>query len=139
MNKQRLKKPSWVTASIFGEVTCILLNLIFLLIGTSLVKNESIAPQSGYYIIILGQAISVFLSCIFAGKTAGEKSGLSAMVSGGIYYLLLIAVSIMFFDGVGDRFLLGTITIVVGAGAGIYLVIKGSVPKTKKKSVRRFR
>ena len=139
MNKQHFKKFPWASTSILGGISGILLSVIFVVIGAILIKNESISPQSGYYIIIIGQAISVFIVCLLSGRMAGEKSGLSSLITGGIYYLILLAIAILFFDGVSNRLLAGTIATTLGTLGGLYFVVRGKVLNKKKKHTHRFR
>ena len=139
MNKQRSKKLSWISAASLGVIGCILISMIFLLIATALIKNESILQSSGYSIIVIGQVISVFASCLTASKLTEEKKTLACITTGGIYYLMLLAIAILFYDGMGSQFLWGTIATTVGIIGSIFIANKVKTPQRRKRRIRRFR
>ena len=139
MKNKRSIKITFPLASALGSFGCTLLGLLFSLLTTILISNESVPLQAGNYIIPAGQAISSFIGSLAAGKIAGEKNTLSAIAAGGLYFLVILLIGILFLDGVGGGFLPGTIAIILGLGGSVLLLNRRTKSKHTNRRKRRFR
>lgn len=139
MKRTKLHKLSWVSSAAIGGSICMLLSVLTALVGTILIENSYIELQSAKYVITVGQALSVFTGCFIAGKIAEQKNMLACAIAAGVYYLVLAAIAILFFDGITGQFLRGLIAVAVGAGGSVFALNRRKTTRKRKKAVLRFR
>lgn len=139
MKRTKLYKLSWISSAAIGGLVCMLLSILTALIGTILIENSYIELQSGKYVITVGQALSAFAGCFLAGKIAEQKNMLACATAAGVYYLVLAAIAILFFDGITGQFLRGLIAVAVGVGGSVFVLNRRKTTRKRKKTVRRFR
>lgn len=91
--------PSTIIKDILlGQLAGMLTSTLLLLFASVLIHNGTIAEYRINLIISSIQFVSVLISCLLAGKKAGQKYAIICGATALIHCVLLLCVTIMFFD-----------------------------------------
>lgn len=118
-NAKNSVKTNTILSLGIGIITGILTVLVSLIIGTIFINNEYIKLNNAAIIVAVIQFISVFCASFAAGKSAADQKIICSIASGCTAWFILIAIAIMFFDGVGNDMIPGLIVVAAGNIIGI--------------------
>ena len=97
-----------------GAVVSVLVTTAICMIGGWMIGSEMIAQDKIGYCSITALLASAIVGSIVAAKKIQRKRLLIALASGGIYYAVLVAATIVFFDGEFQGMGVTFITVLIG-------------------------
>lgn len=121
-----------IVSLLWGLLIGIIVSIVFSSVVGSFVLNGGIAEENTKYIAMVIQFIAAFAGSVFAGKRVGQKYAIVCGCSAAIYCLVLVASTIMFFDGAFQSAGMG-----VGMCAAGYVVACTMCMMNKRKGHRR--
>ena len=104
-----------------GAAVSILVTAVVCMIGGWMISKEMIGQEQIGYCSITALLASAFLGGMAAWKKVQRKKLLISLASGGIYFVILAAFTIVFFDGKFQGLGVTLITILLGATIPILL------------------
>lgn len=105
---------SMISGMSAGILASILTSIILAMLTAVLVINEKFSENGMHYFSFGITLVSSMIGGLIAGKRMGGKYALATFLTGGIYYLVLIGVGILLFDGLAS----GVWTILAAIGIG---------------------
>ena len=117
-----------------GAAASILSTAIICMIGSWMIGEEIIRQEQIGYCSIITLIASSMTGSLIAWRKIRRKRLLVSFASGLIYYLILIAITVVFFDGQFQGLGVTLITIIIGVNVTILLTNGG--PKGKKRMQR---
>ncbi len=82
-----------------GVGICVFLTVIFAAVAAITIQNETIMQENTGLISVLTHVVSVFIGSFIAAKLAGKMPAIFSAITCGVYFLILLAVNILFMDG----------------------------------------
>lgn len=122
-----------------GVCVTVIVTLSLSALAAIFISNEYLQITGMQYIAFLIQLVSVFLGSLLAGKTITERRLLACSAVGGVYFLSLVGLALLFFDGVSGSILYGLIGCVIGCGGALLLCTRVKNRSGSKKRRRRSR
>ena len=120
-----------------GVLLSVMVSLL-LAVGTAgLIINEKLSEGRIHYCALIITLISGTVGGFVAGKVVGSKYAVVTGLTGLVYWLVLIAVGILFFDGGFNMLWTSTAAIAVGVAASCVLCITGTRGRGKRKRLAR--
>lgn len=121
-----------ITNLLWGLLIGIIISIVFSGIVGLFVLNDGVAEENTKYFAMVIQFIAAFVGSVFVGKRVGQKYAIVCGCSAAIYCLVLVASTIMFFDGAFQSVGMG-----VGMCAAGYVVACAMCMMNKRKGHRR--
>ena len=117
-----------------GAVVSFVVTIISAVVITAMVSAGKISEWNGSYVYVL-IAVNTLIGSVVAGWKSSEKIAVIVGSTSGAYSLILIAVSILVFDGLGGKTLFCLLSVMVGAVVSCAICIrKGSGKKKRKRA-----
>lgn len=104
-----------------GAAVSILMTALVCIIGGWMIGAEMMEQNKIGYCSITALLASAILGSMVAGNKIQRKRLLISLASGGIYYAILVAVTIVFFDGSFQGMGVTLITVMIGVLASVLL------------------
>ena len=104
-----------------GALVSILMTVMICIIGGWMIGSEMIEQNKIGYCSITALLASAILGSMVASKKVQRKRFLITLASGGIYYALLVAVTIIFFDGSFQGMGVTLITVLIGVVVSVLI------------------
>lgn len=120
-------------AVIVGVVTAFAVTLLCVGIIASLMESERILEETVVYFVLGVQFASVFAGSFMAGKIASKSKLAACAATAGVYCFLLIALTILCFNGAFENVLGGMIAIALGFGLTLLLTFRKNNKSTLRK------
>ena len=133
------KKPSLPAAAGIGLIVSMVASLLITMITSICIMNEYIELNGAIYIVIIGQFICAFTGVLTAGKIAPENKMIACVVSAGAFFLIMLGIGMLLFDGVGRTALWGLLSCAAGSILGIFFIFKAQSRVGAKKRRKRSR
>ena len=108
-----------------GALVSILMTAIICIIGGWMIGSEMIEQNKIGYFSITALISSSILGSVVASKKVQRKQFLITLASGGIYFAILTAVTIIFFRGSFRGMGVTFLTVMIGTLASALLTIRG--------------
>lgn len=123
--KFRSKKGnrSLIACAAMGAGIGMLNSLLLTVLTSMLISSEKLPEEFVRYIGIGIMAISTFLAVQVGGRLSFEMKLLNGGIAALVYYLLLVASAILFFDGVFSSFAANTIAFLLSCGLSMLLLM----------------
>lgn len=122
-----------------GVALAIVTTIILSVIGAIFIQNEYLEMSAINIVAFAIQFTAAFAGALVAGKFKKSNALMSCGLAGGVYFLLLIVIGVLFCDGVGSDILLSLLTVFLGTGAAFLLCTRGKNRTFKKKRRRKNR
>lgn len=122
-----------------GICAMILLTVAMVLILPIFILNEYLTMEYTKGIIIILMGVVAFAGALVVRIIAGKEAACVSAISVGIYYILVIFVSVFFYDGLTLRTLYELLSIAAGYFAALMLMVKWEKPHNKRAKLRRNR
>ncbi len=126
---------SLVTAITAGVVGAICLSVLLTLFLTNFVLNGTMREENANVIILLIRAISVFAGALIGGALLKQRYLLQVSLTALGYWVALIGIGIVFYDGSFKHFLSGTASVLTGGAAALMLLQR---PKRKSRRPHKY-
>ena len=118
---------------IIGVVLAIILTILMSAISAIFLDNESIGLNLIPYISVIIWLVSGFVSAFCAGYAGEGNWILRSIIATGIYYVILLGVGILLFDGVDGDVVVGLIAGVIGFVLALFAISrKRKMPMNRK-------
>jgi len=134
--KTRVSKQAgdrFLTGTSIGVVAAILICILSCAAMAMFVGNQSITEENSTIGAILVHAVCSFVASVVAGGISVQKKGLASIISVCSYFVILLMITILFFDGAFDNVFSTLIAVLVGYGVS-------KIPSMRKqKGSTRFR
>lgn len=89
-----------MTAGIFmGLMVFLVIAMVGMAVVTSLLMSETLSMETGKYVLYLVLFLSVFLGCVAAAKSIGEKRLLVSGIVAAAVMFIIIGTNFLFFEG----------------------------------------
>jgi len=131
MRAQKSSKGTYWSVTI-GVLQAVAISVLTAALGAVFIDNESIQINAIPIITIIAWFISSFLCAVFSGYTGEGRWALRSGIATGIYYLIMMSVGILVFDGLSGNVLYGFITGIAG-----FLIAMVLLVRKQKKSINR--
>ena len=129
------RKFSFGISVLIGVVISLLVSVLTAGILAMLIEKGSIDETGLRYGVITIQLMAALLGTLAAKSFADSKGAICALTVAGVYFAVLLAVAMLFFDGVGSIGW-GIAAVAIGGGVPALLQIRKGGNTTWKK--RRF-
>lgn len=128
------KNMGAVKAFALAELVGFALSLVLLAVLAVLIGRELLPESAGTYAVHAIRTVGVFVAALIAGKQIGCKYALVCAGAAGVYMLILIGTTVLFFDSRFDGFVAGLISSIIGAAAAcaICMIRKGRGVRRKR-------
>lgn len=134
--KTRVRKQAedrFLTGTSIGIVAAVLICILSCAAMAMLVGNQSITEENSTIGAIFVHAVCSFVASVVAGGISVQKKGLASIISVCSYFVILLMITILFFDGAFDNVFSTLIAVLVGYGVS-------KIPSMRKqKGSTRFR
>lgn len=117
-----------------GAAIAVVITVLMSIGLTSLVINGQIAESDTAFIVFIIRAVSVMIGGMIASALSKEKILITIGITAIGYLLIVVALGIIFYDGLFQNFVSGMISVAVGAVCACVLRLK--TPRKKKHSVK---
>ncbi len=137
MKKHKHKASNPPVILLWSLLTSIGITLLGTAVLTFLIAGEKL-PLEGSHGGILGiLLLAAIAGAWVAVKGSGEKPLLMALISGGLYYLMLLCCTAMFFDGQYQGLGVTALAVLGGSMTAVLLTMRKGQSKTKKRYLRK--
>ena len=127
-------KGSSVLRSIsVGVLSCSAVSILGAAGAASLVINERMQESSMRYFSLAILLLATFLGGLIAAKLAGQKRALVSGIVALIYSLLLVGITILFFEGAFVNVLMSMLAVALGFAASCLLCVSTGGKKLRRK------
>lgn len=133
LKKQSGRAPSAGKAFARGISTATAMAFLGAAVLAKLLDMEIVMMEKTGYGIMLIHLVSVFAGTKMTLGKAGREGALAAGITGGAYYLLLLAINSLFFGGSFEGLGVTALLVVLGSAAAILTEKKGSGRKGRRR------
>lgn len=116
-----------------GAAVSVLVTLAVCMIGGWMIGSEMIPQEQTGYCAITALLASVILGSMAACKKTRRKKLAVCLSSAGIYYAILVAITIIFFDGSFQGMGVTLVTVVIGSLIALLLTNRGEKRSSGKR------
>ena len=121
-----------------GTATSLIVTLLISLTTSICIFKEYVQLESADYIIPIGYILAAFAGVVVTGRIAKDNK-LIACYTGGLYYLIMIAVDMLVLDGIDSSAIWSLLCCAAGCAAAIFLNFRINHKSAVKKRRRRSR
>lgn len=115
------KESSMLASSLFGLILALVVALVLSLISALFISNEYLEIKTAQFLATITHLIAVFLGSILTIKIVPERKLISCGVVCGGYFVVMMAIAILMYDGLSGSIFTGIVASVLG-GAGAILL-----------------
>lgn len=138
MRSKKIKNnPAWKGITI-GFTIAALLSFAFSFLCAICINNEYIDFQIFSKAQPIIQVLSAFIGCYICGVIVPDGKILRCAITALSYYLFLVGVSCLFFDGISGYFWVGILTSLIGFTGAILLCARGKVNTSRKRRKKAY-
>lgn len=123
-NKRKTKKRTIPGSIAFGVSAEMVICVVLCGVVAALVCGGSVKGENGKLLAAIVLLLSSGTGCIVASKLAGEQIAIVSAATGGVYALILLGVTLFFFDGHFSGLLIKILSILVGCIAACVMCAK---------------
>lgn len=135
--KKRIDLPPVAAGVLLGTSAGVMFSMILSGALAWIISAEHLAQESiGYGVMVILLASSAVGSLAGVNKS-GQKRLVTAALTGGCYYLVMVVMNILFFEGRFDG--MGETALVVMAGSGLVILAGLKGERTGKKRAKNFK
>ena len=127
----RASSMPWGLAA--GAAVSTVVTMMICMIGAWLIGAEIMSQQQIGYCSILALLMGAILGAITAWKKIQRQKLMVCLLSGGVYYAILAAITIVFFDGGFQGMGVTFVTVLIGCAAAVLLTNTEQKQKSIKK------
>lgn len=133
--KNRTAVNSLTSATVIGTAISLGVTLAVAGICAVCINNEYIGIERKLIMSVIAQFFSSFAGSLFAAVLAKERKNIASVLTGAVYYFMLLIIAMLFFDGVGVGALVGIASNGIGVACAIFVnyQINKSAVATKKR------
>lgn len=139
ITKQNKGNFAMLPATGIGVIIALAITMIMASIGAIFISNEYMAVTGIKIAAITIQVLSTFIGSFIAGKIVCNKKALTCCIVGGIYYLILVSIAMLFFDGISGSFFICLAAGAIACFVAVYLCTKEKSASVRKRKNRRSR
>jgi len=133
MKKIKSANNSIIKGIITGTAISLLIAIIGAAIAAAAIQAQTIPESSMQFIACILLLISSAIGCFVGGRVVGAKRALVSGITAGTYLLVLISITILFFDGMFRNFWTGLGCIAGGLVLSCVIYLKSNDGKYRRK------
>lgn len=128
---------SMISGMSTGVLASVLTSVILAMLTAIMVINEMLSENMMHYASFIITLASSVIGGLLAGKKIGGKYALATFLTGGVYYLVLMGMGILFFDGLTVGVWTILTAIVIGSFCACAICITGKGRGGRRKMIHR--
>ena len=122
---------SIVSSVVLGLLVAVVINLVGALIGAVLISGEHIKESSYQIVSLISNFTSVLVGSIAGMKKAGKNLLIVAASTAGVFILMNLAMTVMFFEGNFNQLGAGLAAVLGGFGLASFICLRQTGRKRK--------
>lgn len=123
-HKSKQINGSMTKGTTLGVGICVVLWFVTSAALASLVVNEHISEETLKWIVPCMQGVVSFIGSVIAGRIVVENKGLASVICTAVYFLVMMCVTMLFFDGRFSSIIWAIIAVAAGGALSILLNLK---------------
>ena len=134
----KMKRDSVVGGLTVGAVTSVAVTLCCAAVSAAMISTGKIGENVTSYISIGILLLATLIGTLTASAGVQDKKLYTGLAIAAIYFILLLSMTALFFDGQYERITVTSFVLLLGAIGGAYLRIgKGSSGKCRMRRIKR--
>ncbi len=133
MKKIKGTNNTFTRGIILGAAVSIIISLVGSAIAAAAIHAQTIPQSSMQIVACIILLISSAVGCFAGGRVVGSKRALISGITAGTYLLVLIAITIVFFDGMFHNFWAGLACVAGGFVISCIICLKSNDGKYHRK------